>query len=245
MIRTLAQALGAVEAFPLVEPRRFVRRGLVVVAPHPDDESLGCGGLIAACGDAGLPVTLIIVSDGTGSHPSSPRHPPARLASLRRSEATEAARRLGLERGALHFLDLPDRDVPAAGPDAEAAVDRIAGLSAAADVIAVTWRHDPHCDHRASFRLARRAAARVPGAALWEYPVWGLTLPAETPLDEEATAGVRVPVGRFLPTKRAAIAAHASQVTNLISDDPDGFRLAPDMLARFDGPFETYFGPSS
>ena len=49
----------------------------VVVAPHPDDESLGCGGLLALLRRAGVAVGAVLVSDGTMSHPSSVKFPAA------------------------------------------------------------------------------------------------------------------------------------------------------------------------
>lgn len=237
---TAGEARQAMAQFPLVEPGDFVRRGLVVVAPHPDDESLGCGGLIAACRDAGLPVTVVIVSDGAASHPKSRLFPPQRLARLRQDEARAAAAALGLAPGDMHFLGLPDGAVPCEGPAARAAVARMIRLAGDADVMAVTWRHDPHCDHQASFALARAAAALLPGTALWEYPIWGLTLPAQTELGDTPLQGVRVRVADSLARKRRAVAAHASQTTELIADDPEGFRLEPSALALFDTPDETY-----
>ena len=54
-------------------------KGLVVVAPHPDDESLGCGGLIAEARRLGRAVRLVVVTDGCGSHTHSALYPPERL----------------------------------------------------------------------------------------------------------------------------------------------------------------------
>lgn len=237
---TAGEALKAMADFPVVEPRDFVRRGLVVIAPHPDDESLGCGGLIAACRASGLPVTIVIVSDGAASHPRSRRFAPPRLAELRQQEAIRAAAELDVAAADLHFLQLPDGAVPAEGPAARDAAERMALLAGMADVMAVTWRHDPHCDHQASFVLAQAAASQMPGLSLWEYPIWGLTLTPQTPLPGARAEGVRVRVEDHRPAKRHAIAAHASQTTGLIADDPAGFRLTPSVLALFDTPYETF-----
>ncbi len=67
---------------------------------------------------------------------------------------------------------------------------------------------------------------------LYAYPVWGWTLPPESEVGA-APRGARLDIARHLPTKAAAIAAHRSQTTDLIADDPAGFRLEPAMLARF------------
>ena len=91
-------------------------RGVVVVAPHPDDESLGCGGLIAACCAHGIEVRLVVLSDGTGSHPNSQRYPAARLRDLREAELRQATSILGLPEHAIACLRLRDRAVPERGP---------------------------------------------------------------------------------------------------------------------------------
>lgn len=244
MTQRVEEAIIAMAQFRMVEIADFVHRGLVVVAPHPDDESLGCGGLITACRTAGLPVAIIIVSDGAGSHPNSQVFAAPRLAECRRREALEAARCLGVAADAVHFLQLPDRFVPSEGPEAERAVERIITLAGGADVVTVTWRHDPHTDHRASYLLARKSVRRLSDAQLWEYPIWGLTLPPETLLHGPVVAGVRVHVAPHLAAKRAAVSAHASQTSNLVADDASGFRLKPDILELFDRPLETFIGPN-
>src|ERR1700712_4437889 len=67
----------------------------LILAPHPDDESLGCGGLIAACVAAGPPPIVVILTDGAGSH-HSPSYPPERLRAVREQEARQAVAHLGL-----------------------------------------------------------------------------------------------------------------------------------------------------
>lgn len=240
-----AEFLAAASALPVVDLDGLVGAGgLVVVAPHPDDESLGCGGLIAEACARGRAVRLVVVSDGTGSHPNSPSHPPERLRALREREAVEAAGHLGLHPGHVRFLRLPDRFVPAAGPEAEAAAEAIADAAreAGASALFVTWDRDPHCDHAASAAIARHALARLPGARLLHYPVWGLALPNEAEVGGQPR-GVRLDVARRRTAKAAAIAAHRSQTTALIDDDPSAFRLAPAMLARFAGHYETFLEP--
>lgn len=216
-------------------------RGLVVVAPHPDDESLGCGGLIAQACDQGVPLRLVVVSDGVGSHPNSASYPPERLRLLREEETLAAARSLGLDPEAVSFLRLPDREVPATGQDAVGAANAIAAAarSCEAGALFVTWDHDPHCDHQACAALARMACRDLEAVRLFAYPIWGWTLPAEREVGS-APSGFRLDITGQLIAKNAAIAAHRSQITNLIDDDPDGFRLDPGMLAQFARPFEIF-----
>jgi len=235
------EAMEAMQRFDLVDLADVLGEGgLVVVAPHQDDESLACAGLICEACARGRGVKIIFVSDGCGSHPRSRAYPRLRLRALREAEARRAASALGLAPRHLDFLRLPDRFVPRHGVAADAAVKRIvaAAKAIAAAALFVSWRHDPHCDHKAAYHLARRAQREI-GAPLYEYSVWGAALPAACPVTA-IDAGFRLHVRRHRARKRRAILAHRSQVTGLISDDPSGFRLSPKDLARFSGPSETF-----
>ena len=216
--------------------------GLVVVAPHPDDETLGCGGLLALCAQTNRPCSIVIVSDGSGSHPNSTAWPPSALRNLREEETMRAVETLGLTRDVVTFLRAPDRFVPSEGPDAEQLAQSISRIAQdiSASAIAVTWRHDPHCDHAASWKLCAKAVSGMPNRpSLLAYPVWGHTL--ESVQFEQAPRGHRLFVGEVLEVKRRALACHASQVTPLINDDPSGFVLSNEMISRFTRPYEIFF----
>ena len=212
----------------------------LILAPHPDDESLGCGGLIAACVAAGRPPVVAILTDGVGSHPGSRAFPPDRLRAVRSEEARRAVRLLGLPPDRLVFLNQPDTRAPRDGPGFDAVVARILTLLPPdCTAILAPWRHDPHCDHEAASKIASAVAQRA-GIPHVAYPVWGWTLPPDTLVPGPHGSGVRLDINAFLPAKRAAIQAHRSQYGNLITDDPDGFRLPPELLSVFDGRFETF-----
>jgi GlcNAc-PI de-N-acetylase len=81
---TVGELLDAANSFPFHPLReKLENRPFIVVAPHPDDESLACGGLIADGCRQELPGKVVIVSDGAGSHPKSKAYPPDRLTALR------------------------------------------------------------------------------------------------------------------------------------------------------------------
>ncbi len=237
-----AAFLAAAEQLPFATIRDMTRGGgLVVVAPHPDDESLGCGGLIAEAVVQSVAVRLVVVSDGVGSHAGSKLYPPLRLRALREAETIAAAAALGLSADCITFLRLPDTAVPTSGPEAERARAAIAGVArdCAAGAICVTWQYDPHCDHTATAALVEGTRDDLGEAAIFAYPIWGWTLPADASVGEPPT-GVRLDIARHVESKKKAVAAHRSQTTALIDDDPDGFRLEPSMLERFARPFEIY-----
>lgn len=82
-LRALALALPRLRSRPLsLDPGP-----LLVVAPHPDHDILGCAGLLLRRRRAGLPVSILYLTDGAASHSGRPDLAPERLAAVRRAEA--------------------------------------------------------------------------------------------------------------------------------------------------------------
>jgi len=216
----------------------------LILAPHPDDESLGCGGLIAASVAAGRSPLVVVLTDGAGSHKSR-AFPPERLRAVRAREVCEAVGRLGLAPDRVVFLHEADTRAPHDGLAFDAVVARLVTLirqEVACTAILAPWRHDPHGDHAAA-ALAAEAAVLATGISHVAYPVWGWLLPKDDPVADSSAAGFRLDITTFLPAKRAAIAAHASQYGGLITDDPAGFALPSALLAVFDTTYETFIDP--
>jgi LmbE family N-acetylglucosaminyl deacetylase len=224
----------------------MANKRVLVVAPHPDDESLGCGGLVATLARTGSVLCFVFVTDGGASHPGSRAWPRKRVVDRRRGEALEALRRLNAGGAAANFLALADAAMPARGSAAwnEATV-RFAKIIERfnPDLALVPWRRDPHCDHRASWRLTKdsfQLANAYP--MVLEYPIWLNEFGEEQdrPRDDEARPVV-FDIASVLEAKRAAIAAHLTQTTALIDDDPNGFRLTRAVIDRLAGPTERYW----
>ncbi|WP_322895342.1 MULTISPECIES: PIG-L family deacetylase [unclassified Yoonia] len=205
--------------------------GLVVLAPHPDDESLGCGGLLCAAAQAGRNVAVMVVTDGRLSHPSSPSVDADALAQIRTAELRDAVKTLHPDIR-LHDLGFHDCGVSDTPPGSDAAVEAIlAAIDAiGATALFTTWRGDPHQDHVATAALARQAAAERPDVRLWSYPIWGRFTETEIPLPAMILQFDTAP---HQVTKTAAIACHRSQMTRLIADDPQGFMMSPAMQMHF------------
>jgi LmbE family N-acetylglucosaminyl deacetylase len=213
----------------------------MILAPHPDDESLACGGLIAESCARARPPIVVIMTDGTGSHPSSISYPPTRLRDLREREAASAVGRLGLLPERLCFLRLRDSHMPKTGRLYGSAIKQLTRLfhSCHCGTILAPWRYDPHCDHQATQEMARVIAAKV-NAKLLSYPVWGWLLPAGADITDENIAVWRLDIRSHLTAKLHAIKSYQSQYSDLIKDDPNGFTLPADLLSVFEQPFETF-----
>lgn len=237
-----SDAIDAMQRFPFAPLATITGNApVLILAPHADDESLGCGGLIAAASAAGHPPYVLVLTDGTGSHPRSRAYPAARLKVVRQQEARRAVTILALPADRIGFLDLRDTAAPTEGAGFDAAVTSILSVVelVGATTIIAPWRHDPHCDHLAAHCMAVAAATRSATRHL-AYPVWGWTLPADTVLDGAVPEGVRLDISPHTAAKQRAIAAHASQYAGLIRDDPSGFQLPPGLLEVFSRPYETY-----
>jgi LmbE family N-acetylglucosaminyl deacetylase len=238
----ISSYLRKVEALPFAGLEILGAGGVTILAPHPDDEVLGTGGLIAACLGAGLPVYVIILTDGAGSHPNSRRFSRPRLVELRREECRNGLGRLGLEPDKISYFDLPDTKAPTSGAEFVAAAARLeeAIRRNGTTSLFVTWDKDPHFDHFAAARMAQAVGKTRPELLIWHYPIWGWLLPRSKRIERPAPEGFSLDITPWLDRKRAAIACHASQLTPLIDDDPDGFMLTPRQLARFRGPTEHF-----
>ena len=211
-------------------------RRLVVVAAHPDDESLGAGGLLATAHERGVDVELVLLTAGELSHPVSPTHTRDQLAQRRLDEAKEALSAVA-PHAALTRLALGDGSVAESESAVAAKLVDLIG-DGAGTLVAAPWRHDGHPDHEAAGRAAATAARRT-DAALAEYPVWWWHwgTPADAPWDAIRRLDLTGPARH---RKHRAIAAHSSQVRPLSDQPGDEVMLHPAFLAHFHGSVEVY-----
>ena len=234
---------------PLRKITTIAAGSALVVAPHPDDETLGCGGAIALLRSLGCAVRVLVISDGTMSHPRSRKYPATALRGLREAETRSALSVLGVEASAITFLRKQDGAIPTLKSsdirDA-VAICRTCLAAFAPKTIFLPWRYDPHSDHRATWKLIHTALVGLPlSPRLIEYPIWDWDpiQRGSLPNPERVTAW-RLDISEALELKQKAIAAYRSQTTNLIDDDPEGFRLTPEMLTNFSRPWEVYLEES-
>ncbi len=204
---------------------------LVVLAAHPDDETLGAGGLVATASRLGLAVEIVCATDGEGSHPRSPTRTPEELAVIRAEEGRRAAQALGVASEHVHRVGLADGGVAAQQDALTARLVEVVG-DGRGTVVVAPWREDGHPDHEATGRSASAAAFRT-GADLWEYPLWfwHWGTPGEAPWSRFRPFGLEA---ESLQAKQYAIHAHKSQVAPLSAQEGDETLLPPELLANFD-----------
>ena len=203
---------------------------LVVTAAHPDDESLGAGGLLARAVGLGIQVVVLIASAGEASHPASPTHHPEDLARVRSREAQAAVGRLA-PASRLDVLDLPDgRLSTVVDVMAREILDRIGDRSQGTLLVA-PWHDDNHPDHAAVSAAARRVALRT-GCRLVEYPIWAWHWgrPGDGVLSPEQLVAVDLTL-RERQQKGDALAIYRSQVAPL-SDAPGDEAVVPPGFAE-------------
>jgi LmbE family N-acetylglucosaminyl deacetylase len=225
-------------------PYQAVETPAVFIAPHPDDESLGCGGIIARKRNEGLPVHVVFITDGSASHPGHPRFGPAELAALRRGEARRALACLGVERTAIHFLDEPDGSLKGiSAVRREALVARLADLfrRIAPGEVFLPCCPDGSSEHNATHGFVLEAVARSGTApTVWQYPVWSWWNPVLLLRGWFATRDCRaLPLEDYQQAKRQAIRCYQSQIAPLPPDTSPA--LPPSLIAIFRSDTEFFF----
>lgn len=223
-------------------------RTALIVAPHPDDETLGCGARILHATARGVHVAMLVATDGESSHRSAGEDPDA-LGTRRRREFALAAERLGVNSNDLLALGMPDGRL-SDHEDVLAARIRVAAKEAGAQDVYVTCEQERHPDHAAAARAARHAVRGLPNVRLLEYPIW---LWADWPLSRRQSDGRAlarwaryfakrsvecVDVTSIREAKATALNAYASQ---LAADGAPGRALPAAVVHRaLDGP-ELFF----
>jgi LmbE family N-acetylglucosaminyl deacetylase len=238
----------------------IAERPALVVAPHPDDETLGCGATILRKTDAGASVWVVFVTDGRRGQ-ASPGIDGTRLAAIREHESLEACRRLGVARGRVIHLRFEEgclaRDREALG---RCLVDIVSAVRP--EQIFVSSGLDGHEDHRdlQEVVIDLHASGDIEGE-LYEYPIWYWSENGRARWVRRAAArllGIRWRTGGlargvlpmlvrttdYLDRKRFALDAHVSQMKG-----PPGERSATTLhdvangsfLRSFFGKYEVFF----
>lgn len=187
---------------------------VLVVAPHPDDEAIGCGGAIRQHIVQGDEVAVLLLTSGELGCPGEDLE----LTKLRRvHEAFEASKILGSQ--VIEFWEQPDGNLQISNE----LVERMLALfrSWRPDVIYVTGEQDSHLDHKAAAYIVQQVVitGQLVGIDIWMYEVWSPMIEYDRVED----------ITEHIGMKLKAIRAHDSQVNRIRFDE------AALALARFRG----------
>lgn len=226
------------ETAPVADVGLLVGDGsLMVIAPHPDDESIACSALLLDAARQNRALVIVALTDGDASHPGSVAVPPPQLARIRTHEQMAAVEALGCSHAQWLRLGLPD-GASRWHPGRLAAVDALAEKCRQLGVTAVVAPHpdDPHPDHHAAAELALDLRAELPQLRILFYEVWTCRLARDAPFRQDDLTPFRVATDR--EAKRRAIDCHASQLGHVVPDAARGFTLPDWFLALHDSEFE-------
>jgi LmbE family N-acetylglucosaminyl deacetylase len=196
---------------------------VLVLAPHADDEVLGCGGTILLHEAQGDPVHVVVAFDGLGGlSPEWPRD-------TRRREASRVSKLLGL--GPYQFLEHPEGHVPST-VQFDSGVRQLAELIDALDpdIVYAPWPGEAHVDHRRGRAAFRAVRALDKQTEIWGYEVW-------TPLRADRV----IEISEVWDRKLSALAEYRSQLgtTNLVLQAEERARsrgaLFHERISRSEG----------
>ncbi len=216
----------------------------VIIAPHQDDETLACGGIISRKRNEGLSVDIIFITDGSASHPQHPRLDAHALAQLRKQEAMRALSCLKVERPAVHFLSQTDGTLHRlAAVEREVLIVRLTALlrTIAPVEIFLPCMPDGSSEHDAVFGFVTDAIARSGlKPAIWQYPVWSWRNPLLLLRRWLATNDCRrLPLEDNQQAKFVAIQCYQSQIAPLPPDTTAA--LPADLVKLFQTDAEYFF----
>ena len=147
------------------------QKKITVFAPHPDDETLGCGGTIAKRISEGYDVVIVVLTDGRHAFSkilgiySDPS--PEDVKRMRKEEVKRAVKILGVQKKNLIFLDFEDGTLEKNWKKLEERIIQIIEKNSPVEVY-FPYEKDVHLDHRVTNRAVRNAIENL-GIAVKKY----------------------------------------------------------------------------
>jgi len=193
----------------------------MVIAPHPDDETFGCGGTMAKRLNEGYEVIVVIVTDGRNllktilgieSDPSTEE-----VKNLRREETIRATKILGVPRKNLHFLDLEDGALKEHEEEAEESIMKLLKEYSPVEIY-IPYINDSHPDHQATNLIVRRCVQKIRlKSMIYQYPGSNkyerIGPLIEVVLNLLRKNRVKVDISEFLDLKKKAVNQFNSEIS--------------------------------
>jgi len=208
-----------------------------IFSPHPDDEVLGCGGLLQQLAVNGSSIVLIHVTNGTQSHPNSTIYSQEKLNITRPQESIKALAELGVaHRVTTIALNLTDGGV---FTQKDEFYRKLITIIQPDDILITTFMHDGHPDHEATGQVVNSFAQHY-NLPCYQVLIWAWhwAKPADSRIPWHCAMRVDL-TAEQLQRKIQAITCFKSQTT---ADESTGNPpvLSAQTIARISQPWEVY-----
>ncbi|ARV57704.1 GlcNAc-PI de-N-acetylase [Nostocales cyanobacterium HT-58-2] len=217
------------------QPLKVSNKPAIVFAPHQDDETIGCGGMIALKRSQGIPVKVVFLTDGRYGRPEWIKA--EEIIQVRQQEALSALDNLGIEKSQTYFLGYTDGSLAQlTSEQRQQLIDYLVALlkSFQPGEIYVPHSKDGHPDHEATYEVVQMAIAQSEThLELLQYPIWIFwynVLPFKLCLQYIAHHAYRLCISSVHEQKKQAISRYKSQVPNIPNS----------LLTSFFAPYEIF-----
>lgn len=244
-VRRLLRRLCIMGLYIRSRPLETPREGTtLILAPHSDDEALGCGALLARRCHAKLPVHVTYFTDSAGSHKDHPDYDASLLRDQRLSESLQAMEMLGLKSDSIHFLGAPDGRLKDLSPTEKThwqgiLCDHLSSIQPTE--VFLPSRADNSSEHEAMFTLvceALRQTGLTP--RVYEFAVWAWWNPLFLRILLTKSEKVwRQSAGPYAIQKLRLLRCYRSQVEPIPPQTEP--LLSSEFLSAFGGGSEYFF----
>jgi LmbE family N-acetylglucosaminyl deacetylase len=193
---------------------------MMVFAPHPDDATLGCGGIIAERVSQGCEVIIVVMTDGRHAFSKglniSVEPTPEEVKQMRKEECIIASGILGVPKKNLFFLDFEDGTLEKHEKEVIKRTIETIGEHSQADYY-FPFIRDCHPDHRATNRIVRQALRQLGLTGSYQYTIIHIFARIGPWMEKFLSIfkrdRIEVDVSRFLGIKERALKAYKSELT--------------------------------
>jgi len=173
----------------------------LILAPHQDDESIGCGGTVKLISNIGGNVDVVYIANGeagTRKGVALTDEEKKRLVEIRNSEARKACDILGVK--GMYLLNGRDTQLHHEMNLYKKLLEILTQNKY--DIVFCPWKYDGHSDHIATFKILKKALRHYPeNIEIWLYEIWTPLIP-----------NCMVNISTTIEDKINAIKAHRSQI---------------------------------
>lgn len=221
-------------------PLIVTNNSILVIAPHPDDETFGCGGLITQKIQDGADVYILFLTNGENSLPTLSQE---LIMDNRRQSAFNAVKAMGVSETNVLWMDLPDGSIPRLGSDDfDALRDHLLKTIESLEIKEVYTTHylDGWSDHIAGYELAiealRKSEQKIDLYLYWVWTWYYLSIRRSLTLPWKRI--FLLPIQSAFETKQTALEIYYNAKTP--NGEPYMGNLPKMFLKAFEWPYEVY-----